>query len=176
MKISDQDAGGGQHYCVIPRTLVFITGVNSDTGERELLLLKGSATKRLWANRYNGIGGHVEANEDILAAAHREVIEETGLLIDRLQLRGVVNIDATDPAAGQHCGVLLFVFTCETNEREVRATPEGTPAWLPLPRVYSLPLVDDLHQLIPLALDGPFFYGHYAQQEDGTLRYYFRHD
>jgi 8-oxo-dGTP diphosphatase len=176
MKISDQDTGGGDHYCVIPRTLVFVTGVNSDTGERELLLLKGSATKRLWANRYNGIGGHVEANEDIMAAARREVSEETGLLVDRLQLRGVVNIDAVDAAAGMPCGVMLFVFVCETNEREVRATTEGTPAWISLPRVYSLPLVEDLHELIPLALDGPFFFGHYARQEDGSLHYHFRHD
>ncbi len=34
----------------------------------------------------------------------------------------------------------------------------------------------ELAELIPLALDGPFFYGYYARQEDGTLRYHFRHD
>ena len=42
------------------------------TGEPEVLLLRGAADKRLWANRYNGLGGHVEAGEDVLSAAKRE--------------------------------------------------------------------------------------------------------
>ena len=68
-------------YTVIPRTLVFLR--NGD----DILLLKGAPTKRLWAGRYNGLGGHVEADETIMAGALREVREEAGLdadAIDRL--------------------------------------------------------------------------------------------
>ena len=43
-----------QRFTVIPRTLVFIT-----RGDH-VLLLRGSAQKRIWANKYNGIGGHIE--------------------------------------------------------------------------------------------------------------------
>jgi len=56
---------GRRRYQAIPRTLIFLTSRNSQTAEQEVLLLKGAPNKRLWANRYNGLGGHVEVDEDI---------------------------------------------------------------------------------------------------------------
>jgi 8-oxo-dGTP diphosphatase len=52
-------------YVVVPRTLIFIKRENS------VLLLKGAPDKRLWANLYNGVGGHVERGKDVLSAARR---------------------------------------------------------------------------------------------------------
>ena len=73
-------------------------------------MLKGAPTKRLWANQYNGLGGHVEADEDVYAAALREVNEETGLSVTDLTLRGVVNVDTGNDEFGQRPGVMMFVF------------------------------------------------------------------
>ena len=88
-----------QRYTVIPRTLVFITR------DDKVLLLRGSPQKRIWANKYNGIGGHIERDEDIYSAAQREVIEETGLDVENLRLVGLINIDGDQPT-----GIMLFVF------------------------------------------------------------------
>jgi len=38
-----------------------------------LLLLRGDPTKRLWAGRLNGIGGHIESGETPLESAQREL-------------------------------------------------------------------------------------------------------
>ena len=104
----DQGVAVSRHrYQVIPRTLCFITH-----GE-EVLLLLGGARKRLWAGRYNGLGGHVEAGEDIYTSARREVREEAGLEAHDLRLRGVVHADAGDPAAG----ILFFVFTATADNK-----------------------------------------------------------
>ena len=67
----DQGVAVSHHrHQVIPRTLCFITH-----GE-EVLLLLGGAKKRLWAGHYNGLGGHVEPDEDIYTSDHREVNEK----------------------------------------------------------------------------------------------------
>jgi len=76
MPVTDQGLNQDR-YMLIPRTLIFLT-----RGDK-ILLIKGAANKRLWANLYNGIGGHIEPGEDILSAARRELKEETNLTSDK---------------------------------------------------------------------------------------------
>jgi 8-oxo-dGTP diphosphatase len=163
-----------RRYQAILRTLIFVTSTNPATGGQEVLLLKGASSKRLWANLYNGLGGHVEAHEDVLSAARRELAEETGLTPIGLALRGVINIDTGADEQGPRPGVLVFVFVAETKQRTVHATAEGQPEWLPMDGLAAYPLVDDLHEVIPRALvAGAPFFAHYAPQADGTLTHRF---
>ena len=109
---SDQGLRKGNRYKSILRVLVFLRN-NSD-----VLLLKGASNKNIWANLYNGIGGHVEVDEDILSAARRELLEESGLEIDNLELKAIVNIDAGD----QDLGILMFAFIGWTANRQTMAS------------------------------------------------------
>jgi len=155
-------ASRGRHH-VVPRTLCFIT--HGD----DVLLLRGAPDKRIWPNRYNGVGGHVERDEDVLTAAVREMQEETGLDVHDVRLRGVVNIDAGDPQAG----VLLFIFTAEATGREFSLSPEGTLEWVPKEQVLALDVVEDLPLILPRVLsmgaDEPPFFAHYAYDENDEL-------
>lgn len=176
MKAADQGTRetGKRRYQAIPRTLIFLTSVNAQTGEQEVLLLKGAPTKRLWANKYNGLGGHMEATEDVHTAAVREVTEETGITPLALRLRGLINIDTGHDESGARPGVLIFVFHGESTVRQVQATEEGTPEWIPTANLRDYPLVDDLYEVLPRTLAaGPLFFGHYSPQPDGTLSYRF---
>lgn len=176
MKASEQGTRESElsYYVAVPRTLVFVQSTNEVTGARELLLLRGAPDKRLWPNRYNGIGGHVHAGEDVLSAARREVAEEAGLDLKELTLRGVINIDTGEDEAGARPGVLVFVFLGETDERVVHSSREGTTEWIDLTAIYDYPLVDDLYELLPhvLACES-IFYASYVSQADGSLRIFF---
>ena len=128
-------------YMVIPRTLIFLT-----LGEK-VLLIKGASTKRIWANRFNGIGGHIERGEDPLTAARRELREETGLVIDDLWLCAVVFVDT-----GPKPGVGIFVFRGECiqgKHNKLSDSEEGTLSWKHKDELKALPLVEDLYILLP---------------------------
>jgi 8-oxo-dGTP diphosphatase len=150
-------------YSVIPRTLVFIT-----RGDK-VLLLHGAPTKRIWANKYNGIGGHIERDEDVFTSARREVKEETGLDVERLRLFGVINID-TDHASS---GIMLFVFTAEARSGEPIPSDEGRLEWIDRNALDQIDLVEDLAVIIPRALDLPIdappFFAHYSYDEHDKL-------
>lgn len=153
-------------YQVVPRTLCFIT-----YGD-DVLLLKGASDKRIWADRYNGVGGHVGRHEDVCAAALREICEETGWCADdveNLRLRGLINIDAGDP----QIGIMLFVFTARARRRQTCASAEGTLEWIPHYRLLDYDLVEDLPVLLPRVLslpdDAPPFFAHYSYDQDDQL-------
>ena len=151
-------------YQTVPRTLSFIT--NGD----DVLLLRGAPDKRIWPNLYNGVGGHVLPEEDVRTAAVREIQEETGLAVEDVRLRGVINIPVEEP----NTGILVFVFTADAADRAVRPSEEGVPEWVPADRILELELVEDLPMLLPKVLamgpEDPPFFALYQYDEQGVLR------
>ena len=131
------DATKGR-WLTMPRTLSFV--MNGDA----VLLLKRAAHKRVFPNQYNGLGGHVERDEDIYSSALREIEEESGLAVHSLKLRSIHNIDA-----GGATGILLFVFSAISDTRALRGDcPEGKLEWIPKDRVFELDLVEDLPNVL----------------------------
>ena len=165
MPTSDQGISPDR-YTLIPRTLIFLTHGG------QVLLIKGGPHKRLWAGRYNGIGGHVERGEDVLSAAYRELLEETGIESIDLWLCGVVTVDP-----GQQIGIGIFVLRGDCDQPEILAqaslynSHEGRLEWVPVEAIQQLPVVEDLPYLVPRVMkmqrgDPPFAALTHYNEED----------
>lgn len=144
------DASAGR-WLTIPRTLCIVTH------GRDVLLLKRGPQRRVFPNKYNGVGGHLERDEDALTGAIREIREETGLEVGEVLFCGCSHVDA-----GQDMGILLLIFRAEAASRDFTDSSEGTLEWIPQERVLAYDLVEDLPLILPRALamqpgDLPFF-------------------
>lgn len=134
-----------QRFQLVPRVLCLIFHGG------DVLLLKGAPNKKIWPGRYNFVGGHVERSESLAAAARREILEETGLQVTDLRLRGVVTIDAGEPL-----GIGLFVFSAQALSRAYVASAEGSLAWVPADRAADYACVPDVPVLLArLAAEPP---------------------
>ncbi|MCJ7626385.1 MAG: NUDIX domain-containing protein [Anaerolineaceae bacterium] len=150
-------------YRVIPRSLIFITKGDN------VLLLRGAHAKRLWADRYNGIGGHIEKGEDIFSAAKRELVEETGLSIPELLLCGLVMVDVNPTT-----GMCIFVFRGEYADGRIIPSCEGFLEWIPFAKILDYPLVEDLRTILPMVLSrkptDPPFSALYSYDSENKLK------
>ncbi len=150
-------------WLTIPRALCFI----SNGGD--LLLLKHAAHKRVFPNRYNGVGGHIERDEDPLTGARREIKEETGLDVRDVRLRAVYNIDA-----GAATGIIVFVFTAVSDSRDLIEDREGSLYWVAQSDLYTFDLVEDLPVLLPRILamppDAPPLFVHVSYDERDVMQ------
>lgn len=133
-------------------------------------MLRRDPSKRVFPNQYNGLGGHIERDEDVYNSAMREIAEESGLTVHSLRLCSIHNIDAREAS-----GVLLFVFTAISDSRDLKPkTAEGTLEWIPLDKVLEFDLVEDLPELLPRIFEtranqAPA-YAHVSYDEDDKIR------
>jgi len=160
MSRSEQGLSYDRYIC-IPRTLIFLIREDS------VLLLKGAPTKRIWANKYNGVGGHVERGEDIISSAKRELLEETGFSTD-LRLVGTLQVDV-EPEAG----ISVYIFTGESVKGDPHPSEEGSLDWIPFAELEQYPLVDDvvilLNKIRAMDMESPPFSARSFYDENENL-------
>ncbi len=120
----------------------------------DVLLLRHPETSDRFPGQWNGIGGHVEAGEDVRAAALRELREEAGVVPTELSLRAVCH----EAGLVGHDHV-LFVFVGRVATRAFRSAEGLELGWQPLAKLDTLALVHDVELLLERALVAkePFF-------------------
>jgi 8-oxo-dGTP diphosphatase len=150
-------------WLTIPRTLSFVFH-----GE-DVLLMKRAPHKRVFPNQYNGLGGHIERDEDPYQSAIREIKEESGLDVHDVRLRAIHNIDS-----GQSTGIMLMVFSAQSNSREITVTSdEGTLHWMPIAQLSEYDLVEDIPLILPriaiMQPDEPPYFAHVSYDDNDQI-------
>ena len=118
---------------------------------RVLLVHRTARTDDAHLGKYNGLGGKLEADEDVVACLRRELREEAGIEATSLRLRGTISWPGFG-AGGEDWLGFVFVVDAFTGEPP-DANVEGTLHWVPLAEVFDLPLWEGDHTWLPLVLD-----------------------
>lgn len=101
--------------------------------------------------KYNGIGGHMEPNEDIAACMVREIKEEAGIVPTEMTLRGTVNWTGFGPDGEDW---LAFIFLVRAFSGEpFKASNEGPLQWVAIDQVTALPIWPGDRYFLPLVFD-----------------------
>ena len=126
-------------YVLSPdRTRVLMIHRNARAGDHHL-------------GKYNGLGGKLEANEDVIACMHREIMEEAGIDCVDMHLRGTISW----PGFGKHGEDwfgFVFIVTRYTGT-PLKHNAEGTLEWVDVEKILDLPLWEGDRHFLPLAFD-----------------------
>ena len=150
-------------YSVIQRVLIFLFDSNG-----RVLLIRGAKDKKTWAEKINGVGGHVEIGESIRTAAEREFFEETGITCKNMLFCGQIIVDT-----GADPGIALFVFKAEQYTGQIKNSKEGSIDWYDMETLDTKELVSDLPVLLQKVSlchnDSQPFWGYYYYDESDEL-------
>ena len=101
--------------------------------------------------KYNGLGGKLHRDEDVLAGMKREIREEAGIECTSLWLRGTISWPGFGNRGQDWFG---FVFLIDAWTGTPKATnPEGTLTWIDVDQILQLPLWEGDHYFLPLVFD-----------------------
>lgn len=142
-------------YTPIVATLGYVV---SPDRSRVLLAHRTRRPEDAHGGKYNGLGGKLERDEDVVACVRREVREESGLECVSLTLRGTVSWPGFGKAGEDWFG---FVFRIDAYEGEPwPANDDGPLVWVEVARVVELPMWEGDRHFLPLVFeDGPAFHG-----------------
>jgi len=117
-------------YTPILGTLVYVWDLTDD---RVLLVHRIARAEDEHLGKYNGLGGKLEADEDIVTGIGRELHEEAGLVAVDLRLRGTISWPGFGAKGEDWFG---FVFRCDAWQGEPpSANVEGPLVWVPRRRL-----------------------------------------
>ena len=135
-------------YTPIVATLGYVL---SPDGREVLLVHRNARADDQHLGKYNGLGGKLEADEDVVAGMRREIQEEAGIDCEQLVLRGTISW----PGFGKHGEDWLgFVFLITGfSGTPFTRNPEGELEWVALERLHELPMWEGDRNFLPLVFD-----------------------
>ncbi len=147
-------------YTPILATLGYIM---SPDGKNVLLIHRNSRQNDMHLGKYNGLGGKLERDEDVISGLRREIREEAGVEIDDIRLRGTINWTGFGKKGEDWFG---FIFRIDSFSGIPRTeNPEGSLHWVAVDKILELPLWEGDRYFLPLV------FGDDPRQFHGVMPY-----
>lgn len=138
----------------MPYTPILATlGYVFDESKQKVLLVHRNARGPTDSHfgKYNGLGGKLERDEDIVAGMKRELLEEAGITAEELDLAGTISWPGFGKNGEDWFG---FVFRITRFSGEVRqANDEGELRWVDIENVMELPMWEGDRFFLPMVFE-----------------------
>ncbi|MBN2713887.1 MAG: 8-oxo-dGTP diphosphatase [Planctomycetes bacterium] len=157
-------------YTPILGTLGYVL---SPEGKKVLLVHRNARKDDDHLGKYNGLGGKMEPDEDVAACMRREIMEEAGLEVTKMSLRGTINWTGFGSNGEDWLG---FIFRIESFTGEpFTENEEGTLAWHEVDTIMNLPMWEGDRHFLPLVFDDDerMFHGYMPYKNDKPLNWSF---
>lgn len=157
-------------YTPIVATLGYVL---SPDRSQVLLIHRNARADDQHLGKYNGLGGKLEADEDVVAGMRREIHEEAGISCEALSLRGTISWPGFGKQGEDWLG-FVFLVTGYSGTPHTRNV-EGNLEWVPVERILDLPLWDGDRHFLPLVFDADprAFHGVMPYQDGKMLSWSF---
>ena len=123
--------------------------------------------------KYNGLGGKLEPDEDVVSGLCREIREEAGIKCESIDLAGTISWPGFGKNGEDWFG---FVFRItQFSGSPLSSNPEGSLEWVEVKRVLSLPLWEGDQFFLPMVFDfnSPQFFGIMPYNNGSHVSWYF---
>ena len=133
-------------------------------GGKTLMVHRVKKANDMHQGKWNGLGGKLEPGETPEECARREIQEESGLEVERLELKGLL----TFPGFANDEDWYAFVFIAQAEQDDLIDSPEGVLSWVENERLPELELWEGDRIFLPW-LDCPEFFSGKFIYEAGHL-------
>ncbi len=150
-------------YTPIVGTLGYVL---SPDRTQTLLIHRNARADDQHLGKYNGLGGKMDPDEDVVTCMRREIREEAGIECEEMALRGTINWTGFGPNGEDWLG---FVFRIDRfSGTPLASNPEGSLVWHPVDRLLELPLWEGDRHFLPLVFDDDprAFHGYMPYEND----------
>ena len=142
-------------YTPVLATLGYVL---SPDGNQVLMVHRNRRPEDAQLGKYNGLGGKVEADEDVAACMKREILEESGLVVKEMSLRGTISWPGFGKGGEDWFGFVFVVTRWEGDAWQENS--DGPLEWVETSRVLDLPLWEGDRHFLPLVFTaGSPFHG-----------------
>jgi 8-oxo-dGTP diphosphatase len=157
-------------YTPILATLGYIL---SPDRQKTLLVHRNKRNDDQHLGKYNGLGGKMEAGEDIQQCIYREIKEEAGIECEEILLRGTINWTGFGPNGEDWFG---FIYRIDRFSGAPRlSNEEGELIWFPVDDILTLPMWEGDKYFLPLVFDDDprIFHGYMPYDGDKPISWKF---
>ena len=150
-------------YCPIVGTLGYIL---SPDRKKTLLIHRNLRHDDHHLDKYNGLGGKMLPNEDVVSCLRREIFEEAGIKCEDIIMRGTINWTGFGPEGENWLG---FIFRIDLfSDTPFTSNEEGSLSLVPIEDLDKLPMWEGDRYFLQLVFDDdPKLFHGYMPYRDG---------